>query len=100
MLSRTHEATVAAAALRARFWLTPAGLAAGGGGLAEVARGGAEEGDEQLGALEVDVIAGEAGGDVAEGLLDGGVGVEIVDEEHVVLDHGEDVVGAVEIGRA
>jgi hypothetical protein len=75
------------------------GLAAGGGGVAEVARGGAEQGDEQLGALEVDVVAGEAGGDVAEGLLDGFVGVEAVDEEHVVLDHGDDVVGAVGVAH-
>jgi hypothetical protein len=74
-------------------------LAAGGGGVAEVARGGAEEGDEELGALEVDVVAGEAGGDVQKDLLDGGVGVEIVDEEHVVLDHGGDVVGAVGVAH-
>ena len=45
------------------------------------------------------MVAGEAGGDVAKGLLDGGVGVEIFDEEHVVLDHGGDVVGAVGVAH-
>jgi hypothetical protein len=45
------------------------------------------------------VIAGEACGDVQKGLLDGGVGVEIFDEEHVVLDHGGDVVGAVGVAH-
>jgi hypothetical protein len=45
------------------------------------------------------VVAGEAGGDIAEGLLDGFVGVERVDEEHVVLDHGGDVVGAVGVAH-
>jgi hypothetical protein len=34
-----------------------------------------------------------------KGLLDGGVGVEIFDEEHVVLDHGGDVVGAVGVAH-
>jgi hypothetical protein len=45
------------------------------------------------------VIAGEAGGDVQKDLLDGFVGVEIIDEEHVVLDHGGDVVGAVGVAH-
>src|SRR5580704_3378154 len=41
--------------------------------VAEVAGGAAAGGDEELGAFEVDVIAGEAMSDVAIGLLDGGV---------------------------
>jgi hypothetical protein len=45
------------------------------------------------------VVAGEAGGGGQKGLLDGFVGVERVDEEHVVLDHGGDVVGAVGVAH-
>ena len=66
-----------------------------GGCVAEVAGGAAAGGDEELGAFEVDVVAGEAVGDVTVGLLDGGVRVEIFDEEHVVLDDGGDLVGTV-----
>src|SRR3984885_14575364 len=54
--------------------------------VAEVAGRASAGGDEELGALEVDVIAGQAVGDVAVGFLNGRVGVEILDEEHVVLD--------------
>jgi hypothetical protein len=74
-------------------------LAAGGVGVAEVAGGGAEQGDEQLGAAEVDVVRGQAAGDVAKGFLDGLVGAEVVDEEHVVLDDRRDVVGAVGVAH-
>ena len=70
-----------------------------GGCVAEVAGGAAAGGDEELGAFEVDVVAGEAVGDVTVGLLDGGVRVEIFDEEHVVLDDGGDLVGAVRVAH-
>ncbi len=63
--------------------------------VAEVAGGAAAGGDEELGAFEVDVIAGEAMSDVAVGFLDGSVRVEVLDEEHVVLDDGGDLVGTV-----
>ena len=65
-----------------------------GGGVAEIAGRAAAGGDEELGALQVDVVAGQAVGDVAVGFLDGGVRVEIFDEEHVVLDDGGYLVGA------
>ena len=67
--------------------------------VAEVAGGAAAGGDEELGALEIDVVAGQAVGDVAVGFLDGRVGVEILDEEHVVLDDGGDLVGAMRVAH-
>ena len=45
------------------------------------------------------MVAGEAGGDVAEGLLDGGMGVDVFDQEHVVLNDGEDLVGTVGVAH-
>jgi len=45
------------------------------------------------------VVAGEAVGDVAVGFLDGGVRVEVLDEEHVVLDDGGNLVGAVRVAH-
>ena len=45
------------------------------------------------------MIAGEAGGDIGEGLLDGGLVVEALDEERVVLNDGGDVVGTVVVAH-
>ena len=70
-----------------------------GGCVAEVAGGAAAGGDEELGAFEVDVVAGQAVGDVAVGFLDGGVRIEILDEEHVVLDDGGNLVGTVGVAH-
>lgn len=70
-----------------------------GGGSVEIARGGAAGGEHELGAFEVDAVAGEAVGDVAERLLDGGVGVEVGEQEHVVLDDGRDDVGTVGVAH-
>ena len=68
----------------------------GGAGVGrEVAHGVVDGLQEELGALEVHVVAGEAGGDLAEGALDGFAGVEVLEQEGIVLDDGGDVVGAV-----
>ncbi len=61
----------------------------------EVAHGGGEDLHEETGALEVHVVAGEAGAELAEGALDVGSGVETFEQEGVVFEHGEDGVGAV-----
>ena len=45
------------------------------------------------------MVAGEAGGYVGEGFADGGVVVESLDEEGIVLDDGGDVVGAVVVAH-
>jgi hypothetical protein len=55
--------------------------------------------EEQAGAFEVHVVAGEAGGDLGDGVLDGGVVVEALEEEWVVLDDGGDVVVAVVVAH-
>ena len=55
--------------------------------------------EQECGALEVDVVAGQAGGYVCQGLLDGGLVVEALDQEWVVLDDGGDVVGTVVIAH-
>ena len=70
----------------------------GGAGCAEAVEvgGGCLEGvDEQAGAFEVDAVAGEAGSDVGEGLLDGQGAGEIADVEGLVLDDGRDGIAAV-----
>jgi hypothetical protein len=61
----------------------------------EVGGGGLEVLDQERGSLEVDVVAGEAGGGVGQGFLDGGAVVEVEDLEGVVLEDGGNVVGAV-----
>jgi hypothetical protein len=61
----------------------------------EVGAGYLEVLDEERGSLEVDVVAGETGGGVGEGFLDGGAVVEVDDLEGVVLDDGGDLVVAV-----
>jgi hypothetical protein len=45
------------------------------------------------------VIAGQTGGDLGDGVLDGVPVVEALDEEWVVLDDGGDVVAAVVIAH-
>ena len=71
-----------------------------GAGVGWQVGGGDLEGlEEQAGALEIDVVAGQAGGDVGEGFLDGGAVVEAFDEEGVVLDDGGYVVGAVVVAH-
>jgi hypothetical protein len=54
---------------------------------------------QQAGALEVHVIAGEAGGELAEGALDGGAVVEVLEQEGVVFEHREDGVGTVVVAH-
>jgi hypothetical protein len=61
----------------------------------EVGGGDLEGLEQEAGALEVDVVAGEAGGDVADGLLDGVAAGKVFDEEWIVFKDGGDVVGAV-----
>jgi hypothetical protein len=65
----------------------------------EVAHGGGEDLDEEAGALEVHAVAGELAGDLAEGALDVGAGVEGVEQEGLVFDDGEDGVGAVVVAH-
>jgi len=65
----------------------------------EVAHGAVDGLEQESGSLEVHAVAGEAGGDVAEGALDGVSGVEVFDEEGVVFDDGADVVGAVVVAE-
>jgi len=71
----------------------------GGGDLAfaggEVGGGDLEGLEQEAGAFEVDLVAGEAGGDVADGFLDGVAVGEVLDEEGVVFEDGADVFGAV-----
>ena len=71
----------------------------GGRWSAEVGGGDLDGLEEEAGSLEVDVVAGEAGGDVGESFLDGGPVVEALDEEWVVLEDGGDVVGAVVVAH-
>jgi hypothetical protein len=61
----------------------------------EIAHRGGEDLDEEVGALEVHAIAGELAGDLAESALDVGAGVEILEQEGLVFDDGEDDVGPV-----
>ena len=49
----------------------------------EIAGGDLEGLEEECSTLEVDVVAGEAGGDLGEGALDGGAVVEVGDIEWV-----------------
>jgi hypothetical protein len=51
--------------------------------------------EQERGAFEVHVVAGEAGGDIREDALDGGAVAEIGDFERVVLEDSWDRVGAV-----
>jgi hypothetical protein len=67
-------------------------------GLAEVAACDLEDVGEEAGAFEVHAIVGEQGGEVAEGLLDGGATVEVLDLEGFVLDDGRD--DGVAVGEA
>jgi hypothetical protein len=72
------------------------GPGGGVGLLAGEVGGGELEGlDEERGSFEVDVVAGEAGGEFGEGVLDAVAVGEGFDEEGVVLDDGGDVVAAV-----
>ena len=66
-----------------------------GCGAGEVGGGDLEVVEEKAGALEVHAVAGQAGGDVGEGVLDFGAGVEALDEEGIVLDDGRNRVRAV-----
>ena len=79
------------------------GVFGGLGGLAfpavEVGGGDLEALEEEGGAFEVYAVAGEAGGDVGEGLLDGVVVGERGDLEGIVFDDGGDVVGAVVVAH-
>jgi hypothetical protein len=65
----------------------------------EVESGDLDGLQEESGALEVHVVACEASGDLGDGVLDGRVVVEALDEEWVVLDDGGDVVVAVVIAH-
>lgn len=65
----------------------------------EVGGGELEDVEEETGALEVDLVCGEAGGDVGESLLDGVAGAEVEDLEGVVLDDGRDGFGAVGVAE-
>jgi hypothetical protein len=85
-----------------RFGGVGVGVVGGFGGGVGVAVVGGEVGagdldgpEQEAGAFEVDVVAGEAGGDQADGVLDGGAVVEVIEQEGVVLDDGGDVVGTV-----
>jgi hypothetical protein len=60
----------------------------------EVALGALDALDEEVGAAEVHAVAGEAGGDFAEGLLDGGSIVEMGQVVGRVFDDGGDGVAA------
>jgi hypothetical protein len=51
--------------------------------------------EQERGAFEVHVIAGEAGGDLGDGVLDGGAVVEAGELERVVLQDGGEVFDAV-----
>ena len=68
----------------------------GGAGVGrEVGGGGLKGVEEEACAFEVDAVAGEAGGDLSEGFLEGGAIVEVLDEEGLVLDDGGDVLTTV-----
>ncbi|HEX3572191.1 MAG TPA: hypothetical protein VHU44_15335 [Acidobacteriaceae bacterium] len=54
----------------------------------EVAACDLEDVGEESGSLEVHAVVGEQGGEIAEGLLDGGVVVEVGDVERLVFDDG------------
>jgi hypothetical protein len=71
-------------------WAGTACLFVGG----EIGGGDLEVLDQECGSLEVDMVAGEAGGRVGESFLDGGPVVKMLDEERVVLDDGGNVVRA------
>ena len=57
----------------------------------EVGAGGLKVLDQERGSFEVDIVAGEACGDVCESGLKGGAVVEVGDLEGVVFEHGGDV---------
>ena len=61
----------------------------------EVAHGGVDGLEQEPGALEVHVIAGEAGGDLAKSVLDGFTGVEVFEQERIVFEDRKDDVGSV-----
>jgi hypothetical protein len=65
----------------------------------EVAHGGGDDLKEDTGALVVHAIAGHLAGELAEGALDVGAGVEGVDQDGLVFDDGEDGVGAVVVAH-
>jgi hypothetical protein len=69
-----------------------------GYGLAKVAACDLEDVGEEAGSFEVHAIVGEQGGEVAEGLLDGGATVEVGDVEGFVFDDGRD--DGVSVGEA
>jgi hypothetical protein len=66
-----------------------------GDAVGEVAGGDLEDVGEESGALEVHAVRGEAGGEVSEGLLDGGAVGEVRDLEGLVFVDGRDDVVAV-----
>jgi hypothetical protein len=66
-----------------------------GGAVGEVAGGDLEDVGEESVALEVHAVRGEAGGEVSEGLLDGGAVGEVRDLEGLVFVDGRDDVVAV-----
>jgi hypothetical protein len=68
-----------------------------GGFAVQVEDGSLEDEAEQAGALEVDAVGGEAGGDIGVGALDCVAVVEVLDEEWIVLDDGGSVAGAVDV---
>jgi hypothetical protein len=61
----------------------------------EVGGGSLDDLDEEAGAFEVHLVAGEAGGDLEVGLLDVVAGVEAFEQVRVVGDDGGDVLLAV-----
>ncbi|HEV2618476.1 MAG TPA: hypothetical protein VGU23_00890 [Acidobacteriaceae bacterium] len=63
----------------------------------QVQDGSLEDEAEQAGALEVNAVGGEPGGDIAVGFLDGVAVFEVLDQEGIVLDDGGDVFGAVDV---